>query len=205
MEYELVYSLPDSYAKPVRYRELQFPTNTWRLFALTEEQMQQFQEDVQAQQRQLDLEQCKGAALDALGQMYSCIRSAGESDDRYRMALLCRIGSCFGDGTADSVLTAVSNFCGCAPGTLYFREVGTASVQLHVASAAVLQRLPVSLSELREMIGSLLAVGVGLEQAALVDNSFCYCAAGEEQSAAYDGTGYGESGAGLGGVILMEE
>ena len=71
--------------------------------------------------------------------------------------------------------------------------------------SAVLQRLPVSLSELREMIGSLLAVGVGLEQAALVDNSFCYCAAGEEQSAAYDGTGYGESGAGLGGAILMEE
>ena len=98
MEYELVYALPDSYAKPVRYRERQFPTNTWRLFALTEEQMQQFQEDVQAQQRQLDLEQCKGAALDALGQMYSCIRGAGESDDRYRMALLCRIGSCFGDG-----------------------------------------------------------------------------------------------------------
>lgn len=60
MEYELVYALPDSYAKPVRYRERQFPTNTWRLFALTEEQMQQFQEDVQAQRRQLDLEQCKG-------------------------------------------------------------------------------------------------------------------------------------------------
>ena len=36
MEYELVYALPDSYAKPVRYRERQFPTNTWRLFALTE-------------------------------------------------------------------------------------------------------------------------------------------------------------------------
>ena len=34
----LVHRLPDSYAKPVRGREAETATNTWRLFAVNEEQ-----------------------------------------------------------------------------------------------------------------------------------------------------------------------
>jgi hypothetical protein len=70
MVYQLVHDLPDTYAKPVRYREKDTVTNTWRLFALIEQQSKQFLDEVQSQANQLDISQCTGSALDAMGEMY---------------------------------------------------------------------------------------------------------------------------------------
>ena len=69
MVYQLVHDLPDAYAKPVRYREEDTATNTWRLFALIEQQSKQFLDEVQSQANQLDISQCTGGALDAMGEI----------------------------------------------------------------------------------------------------------------------------------------
>lgn len=204
MVYQLVHDLPDAYAKPVRYREEDTATNTWRLFALIEQQSKQFLDEVQSQANQLDISQCDGGALDAIGEMYLCSRTPGESDTAYRARLLCTISSYFSDASANTVLTAISNFCGCEPGDIFLKETSPAMVQLYAKSEAVISSLPVSLEALKSMLRDILAAGVGIDDEIQIFGSFRFCDAGEEQDASYFGSGYGETGAGFGSAKEME-
>lgn len=205
MVYQLVHDLPDAYAKPVRYREEDTATNTWRLFALIEQQSKQFLDEVQSQANQLDISQCTGSALDAMGEMYLCSRTPGESDTAYRARLLCTISSYFSDASANTILTAISNFCGCEPGDIFLKETSPAMVQLYAKSEAVISSLPVSLETLKSMLRDILAAGVGIDDEIQIFGSFRFCASGEEQDASYFGSGYGETGAGFGSAKEMEE
>ena len=205
MVYQLVHDLPDAYAKPVRYREEDTATNTWRLFALIEQQSKQFLDEVQSQANQLDISQCTGGALDAMGEMYLCSRAPGESDTAYRARLLCTISSYFSDASANTVLTAISNYCGCEPGDIFLKEASPAMVQMYAKSESVISSLPVSLETLKSMLRDILAAGVGIDDEIQIFGSFRFCAAGEERDASYFGSGYGEAGAGFGSAKEMEE
>lgn len=204
MVYQLVHDLPDAYAKPVRYREEDTATNTWRLFALIEQQSKQFLDEVQSQANQLDISQCTGGALDAIGEMYLCSRTPGEIDTAYRARLLCTISSYFGDASANTVLTAISNFCGCEPEDIFLKETSPAMVQMYAKSESVISSLPFSLETLKSMLRDILAAGVGIDDEIQIFGSFRFCAAGEEQDASYFGSGYGETGAGFGSAKEME-
>lgn len=200
----LVHRLPDSYAKPVRGRERETATNTWRLFAVNEGQTEQFTDMLQWLHNMLDLQQCSGDALDRLGEMYSLPRPTGLSDHAYRTELLSKIGSYFSDGTMNQVLQAVATACGTEVGALYFVETSPAMVTLHIRSMKVFRSLPVTLLQLKTIIQNLLPVGVGLEAEIWVDEQFQYCTAGAEQDSDLDGTGYNEPTAGLGSYVIWK-
>lgn len=200
----LVHQLPDAYAKPVRGRERETATNTWRLFAINEGQTEQFSAMLELLKTMLDWNLCSGDALDRLGIMYNFPRTSGLSDDAYRVELLSKIGSYFSDGTIHSVLQAVATACGMEVGALYFVETAPAMVALHIRSLDVFRNLPVTLTQLKTIIQNLLPVGVGLESEIWVDGRFRYCAAGEEQNPDWDGTGYNESAAGLGSYVIWK-
>ena len=200
----LVHRLPDSYAKPVRGREAETATNTWRLFAVNEEQTEQFTDMLELLHNMLDLQQCSGDALDRLGEMYKLPRPSGLSDHAYRTELLSKIGSYFSDGTMNQVLEAVATACGTEVGALYFLETSPAMVTLHIRSMKVFRSLPVTLLQLKTIIQNLLPVGVGLEAEIWVDEQFQYCTAGEEQSPDLNGTGYNEPTAGLGSFVVWK-
>ena len=198
MENKLVHRLPDSYRKPVRGREEETATNTWRLFSLTEQQADACSEECGYLFDMLDISECTGDALHRTGKMYGCQRRAGTSDDVYRAELLAKIASYFSDASADTILQAAANTFGLEVGELYFKETKPATVQIHLRSPDVLDKLPVTL--LKTFLSGLLAVGVGLEEDILVDGTFLYCAAGEEQDDDLMGTGYNESTATFGTV-----
>lgn len=204
MENNLVHRLPDSYAKPVRGREAETATNTWRLFAVSEEQSSVFRGQIAQMERLLDIYNCTGSSLDAIGAMYCFTRKSGLSDEVYRMQLLYKIGSYFSDATVNSILQAVTNACGTQMGDLYFKETTPAMVRLYISAQAA-QQLPISIQELQSGISDLLAAGVGLEAEVMVIGTFRYCSAGEEKSESWTGTGYNEPSAGFGTVKRMEE
>lgn len=200
MENKLVHRLPDSYRKPVRGREEETATNTWRLFSLTEQQADACSEECGYLFDMLDISECTGDALNRTGVMYGCHRRACTSDDVYRAELLAKIASYFSDASADTILQAAANAFGLEVGELYFKETRPATVQIHIRSPDVLDKLPVTLLQLKTFLSGLLAVGVGLEEDILVDGTFLYCAAGEEQDDDLTGTGYNESTATFGTV-----
>lgn len=200
MENKLVHRLPDSYRKPVRGREEETATNTWRLFSLTEQQADTCSEKCRYLFDMLDISKCTGDALNRMGEMYGCQRKVGTSDDVYRAELLAKIASYFSDASADTILQAAANTFGLEVGELYFKEVKPATVQIHLKSPDVLGKLPVTLPQLKMFLSGLLAVGVGLEDDILIDGTFQYCTVGEEQNDDLIGTGYNESTATFGTV-----
>ncbi len=200
----LVHQLPDAYAKPVRGRERETATNTWRLFAINEGQTEQFSAMLELLKNMLDWNHCSGDALDRLGIMYNFPRISGLSDHAYRTELLSKISSYFSDGTIHQVLQAVATACGTEVGALYFVETAPAMVTLHIRSMDVFRNLPITLTQLKTVLKNLLPVGVGLEPEIWVDERFQYCAAGEEQNPDLDGTGYNEPAAGLGSYVIWK-
>lgn len=192
MKNELVYRLPDAYAKPIRGRETETAANTWRLFQIAERKADELQTEIAALYDMLDIANCTGDALARLGEMYGCSRGTESDDSIYRAEILAKIASYFSGTSANSVLRSIALACGLEVGELYLKETASAMVQLCIASLDVLDKLPFSMQKLRSIICDLLAVGVGLEDEILVNGTFRYCSAGEETSAAYDGTGYSE-------------
>lgn len=192
MESELVHRLPDSYAKPVRGREKETATNTWRLFALVEQQADAFREEIEKLDNMLGIFDCEGDALNRTGEMYGCQRMVGTSDDVYRAEILSQIASYFSVASADTILQAAASAFGLEVGELYFKETKPATVQTHLRFPEALSKLPVTLSQLKTSLSGLLAAGVGMEDDILIDGTFLYCAAGEERSTSLSGTGYSE-------------
>lgn len=204
MSGSLVYRLPDCYAKPVRYRETETATNTWRLFEINAVQTKLIQNTITDLYRQLDLRTCSGDALERFGVMYNIPRPEGASDDIYRVELLAKISSYFSDGSINYVLHAVAFACQKELGTIYFTESSPAMVTMHIRSLEAADSLPVTLEQLKTIVEMLLPVGVGLEPVILIDECFQYCSIGEEENSDLDGTGYNEQTAGLGSYQIWE-
>lgn len=205
MENNLVYRLPDSYKKPVRNREEETATNTWRLFALTGRQADAICEECGYLFDMLDFSECTGDALNRTGEMYGCQRRTGKSDAVYRAELLAKIAGYFSDASADTILQVAANMFGLEVGALYFKETKPATVQIHLRSPEVLDKLPVTLPQLKTLLSGLLAVGVGLESDILIDGTFLYCAVGDEKHVSLNGTGYNEPPAIFGTAKIIEE
>lgn len=192
MQNELVYHLPDSYAKPVRGREEETATNTWKLFQLSEAQSDDFYEKISILYDMLDISNCSGDALARLGEMYGCSRGTQSDDAVYRAEVLSKIVGYFSDSSANTILRSISIACGLKIGDIYLKETTPAMVHLYMSSVSALEKLPFSLHELYTVICNLLAVGVGLEKVGNANGTFRYCGVGEESDSVYDGTGYGE-------------
>lgn len=204
MKDQLVQFLPDSYAKPVRFREAETATNTWRLFSLSEQQHDAFADKLSDVFHSLDLERSSGDALLMIGELYGISRAAGETEEAYRLRIRAKIAGYFTDGTTDSVLQAVSSVLGVEIGTIYFIETAPATVQMHVKSPEVLQEFSITPNRLRSIIKELLAVGISLEDEIIVGGTFRFCHAGDEKNPDMDGTGYNEKLAGFGRALKME-
>lgn len=185
-----VYSLPDSYAKPIRGREAETATNTWKLFQIGDGQSLELQEEIEQLMAQLDIYHCTGDALTRLGEMYGVTRTT-QDDTVYRAEILGQIMKGFGGSTADSVLQKLATACGVSASAFRLQETAPATVRLSVAMAD-LDRVPLSTTELRALLLDLLAAGVGVETEIGTFGTFRYCADGDEKSPAYDGMGYGE-------------
>lgn len=205
MENQLVYSLPDSYAKPVRFREAETSTNTWRLFSIVEGQADNLRKAIQDMKELLDIDKCTGDALCRLGEMYGVAKKSQMDDNAYRTEILAKITGYFSDTSANSVLTAISISCGLAVGDIYLREIQPATVQVHIRNQSVIQNLPISIAALCDMIQEILAVGVRIDGDILIDDVLCFCSIGEEQIEELNGTGYNETAAGFGSVMRWEE
>lgn len=197
----LVYSLPDSYAKPVKGRETETATNTWRLFELNEFQTKQIREESEKLKSTLNIYKCNGDALDRFGKMYGQVRYAGQADDEYRIAILTKINSLFEDGSINQMLEAVASLSGTEIGTLYFIETRPAMVALRVHSIEAFESLSNILPEIIKQLDKLLPLGVGLEPSVVVNGMFQFCTAGQEENIGFNGTGYNEQGACLGSCI----
>lgn len=198
MSGSLVHRLPDSYAKPVKNREKETATNTWKLFAVNEFQTERIASDISMLYDQLDLHNCTGASLDLIGRMYNIPREEGVSDDVYRTELLAKISGYFSGSSVNQVLQSIATACKKPIGTLYFIESSPAMVTLHIRSLKAASSLPVTLEQLKSIIENILPVGVGLEEVIIIDEQFKYCTAGKEDDPDLTGTGYNEPSAGLG-------
>lgn len=204
MSGSLVHHLPDCYAKPVRYRETETATNTWKLFEIKATQTKLIQDAITDLCRQLDLQTCNGDALDRFGVMYNIPRPEGAADDIYRVELLAKISGYFSDGSINAVLHAVAFACQKEIGTIYFTESSPAMVTMHIRSLEAAGSLPVTLAQLKTIVEMLLPVGVGLEPVILIDECFQYCSIGEEENPELDGTGYNEQTAGFGSYRIWK-
>lgn len=204
MSESLVYRLPDSYAKPIKKREEETATNTWRLFEINKSQTDRITADIDFLYAQLDLQNCNGAELNHIGVMYNIPRTEGISDDLYRTELIAKISGYFSNGSINQVLQAVATACRKPLGTLYFIESSPAMLTLHIRSLKEANSLPVTLKQLKKVIKNILPVGVGLENIILIDEQFKYCAVGEEQNSEFTGTGYNEPTAGLGSYMIWK-
>lgn len=204
MSDSLVHCLPYSYAKPVRKREKETATNTWKLFAINESQTSRINTDIEMLYDQLDLQICTGASLDSIGRMYNIPRENSISDDLYRTELIAKISGYFSDGSINQVLNSIATACKKPLGTLYFIESSPAMVTLHIRSLKAANSLPVTLEQLKNIIKNILPVGVGLEDIILIDEQFKYCTVGKEQDPDLIGTGYNEQLAGFGSYQIWK-
>lgn len=204
MHNELVHRLPDSYAKPVRYREKETATNTWRLFALVESQADQLTKQIAEIFNLQDISICNGDALTRLGEMYGYPRQAGLDDAQYRVELLLKIAEYFCDASTNAVLQIASTVCGLETGRIYFVETTPATVQLHLGTLNTVNELPITSTQLKSLVQRLLAAGVRIDDTILIDGTFRYCAAGEEYSENWNSTGYNEQSAVFGSANELE-
>lgn len=204
MSNSLVYRLPDSYAKPVREREEETATNTWKLFAINEFQTSRIADDIEMLYDQLDLHSCTGISLDMIGRMYNIPREEDVSDNVYRTELLAKISGYFSDGSINQILQSVATACKKPIGAFYFIESSPAMVTLHIRSLKVANSLPVTFEQLKNIIKNILPVGVGLEDIILIDEQFKYCTAGKEQDPDLTGTGFNEPSAGFGSYQIWK-
>jgi hypothetical protein len=160
---QLVYQLPDSYAKPVRGREEATATNTWRLLSLSESRQDEFSEEAESVEKSIDIDTCSGYALDAIGEMYGCIRELSEDDETYRRKLFLRLADMFRGVSVNEILAVTELLSGAESGDIYFKELGNATVSINVKSPEAYKKLTLTDSELLEIVKGLLPVGVKLE------------------------------------------
>lgn len=195
MNSELVHALPDSYAKPVRGRESETATNTWRLFLCAEGRSGEFMGECTDVIGLGDIDVIYGQALRSLAGMYGATYDTGDSDEAVRLALKVRIAVLLSGGTLTEINQNIAAILGIDEGLIYIAEnenTYPAGVAVHALSKSFLYEQGITESDLLKIIGEMLPAGVQIRTIGYDIGGFVYVEIGDEQNSKYDGTGYDE-------------
>jgi len=148
---QYIEALPDAYAKDIS-------SNNFKLLLLPEILTSEFKEDVKSCSDILDIQQATGETLDLYGEIYGVNRGS-MADNQYRTYILNSAMANRSDGTINNLLECLSTIF---DDKMTITEASGKVIINNLTNEAI-ERTGFTLQQIAELIGSLLAVGVGVE------------------------------------------
>lgn len=169
---DYINALPDSYQKkPV--------SNNYKLLLLEQKGIDNLRQDIEDVQDTLDIYTATGKTLDLYGDIYGQARGS-LTDEQYRYAIVQKSLQSMCQGNANNIIQLLAAVFQVEPSDFSLSDTGNpCEVELGKLPYSILNNIGLTVSQLKQMVESLLPAGVTLAPLNL-EGTFEFCMIGDE-------------------------
>lgn len=170
--------LPDAYAKTT-------DSNNYKILQLNNLLYNDLRCDLLKIEDSRGLKYASGKTLDRYGEMFN-VKRKGDSDDKYRIRILSKIGQYISTGDCNSIIKIISDVFGIEVENISVADVFPLGVYISNISIELVESVGFETQEVVELINSFLPCGVHIANTTLA-GSFKF---GTHEGESSDTTGY---------------